>query len=189
MRTIRCALLVVAILMLATPSHAFNGLRKGFVLGGGLGIAPASTWHVDAGFFGETEESKAGGCSNIMLGYGWDEHNLLVFEGNGASILSDKINDATIFQGYAGPVWYHYFSPSAPGFFTTAGVGVYSFYFDIKDGEEDSNDSGYGLLGGAGYEFARHWQVSFVINGGRTTRGGLDFSHVNLEVLIGGVAF
>lgn len=176
-----CAVIVLAV---ATPSHAFNGKRKGFVLGGGLGVAPLARIEV-----GSYDESRVGVASNFLIGYGWDEQNLLVFEGNGTSYKPDAGPDAMFSQGFGGPAFYHYFKPAAPTFFTVAGVGFYSFWYDIEDGEEDSNDSGLGLMGGVGYEFSRHWQVSLVVNGGKTDGPSNDATHLNVEVLIGGVAF
>ncbi len=184
MRILRYALCVVIVLAVATPSYAFNGMRKGFVLGGGLGVAPVARIEV-----GSYDESRVGGAANFLIGYGWDEQNLLVFEGNGTSYKPDIGPDAMFSQGFGGPAWYHYFKPVARTFFTVVGVGFYSFSYDIEDGEEDSNDSGLGLMGGVGYEFARHWQVSFVVNGGKTDGPFNDATHLNVEFLIGGVAF
>ena len=197
MRYGRWALCAIVVLGVATPCSAFNGLRKGFVLGGGLGLAPSVTLKTNAAFFkGATAthkdqtETKIGAASNFCIGYGWDERNLLVFEGNASAFASsDWVGDMTVAQGYFGPVWYHYVKPTAPGWFTTAGIGFYSMSFDIKNGREDENDSGFGLLGGIGYEFARHWQVSLVINGGRTSNAGFDFKHLNVETLVSTIAF
>jgi len=184
MRLLRYTLCAVIVLAVASPSMAFNGKRKGFVLGGGLGVAPVARIESEG-----IDESRVGFASNFLIGYGWDEQNLLVFEGNGTTFKPDTDLDVTFSQGFAGPTWYHYFKPVAPTFFTVAGVGFYSFWYDIEDGEEDSNDSGLGLMGGVGYEFARHWQVSFVVNGGKTDGPINDVTHLNVEVLIGGVAF
>jgi hypothetical protein len=159
-------------------------LRKGFVLGGGLGIAPVVSWELDVAIF-DVKESKAGIGSNFLIGYGWDEQNLIVFEGNGASTSTDQSGaDQTISQGFGGPVWYHYLKPVAPTFFTALGAGFYGFQF-----EDDRNDSGFGWLGGCGFEFSRHWQFTIVAHGGQTESAAVDFSHLTVSVLVGGVAF
>jgi hypothetical protein len=186
-------LIAVAVLGLASPCSAFDGMRKGFVLGGGLGLAPSATWKYHGrtfdGYLREAKETKAGGASNFIIGYGWDEQNLLVLEVNGASFESREFRDGMVFQAYGGPAWYHYLRPAAPGFFTVAGVGVYGFRLRFESGGDMANDSGLGLLGGVGYEFSRHWHVSLVINGGQTSQERSNWTHLNVETLIGGVAF
>ena len=83
---------LAAVLLLSTSSWAFNGVRKGFVLGGGLGFAPAAKWSVDDYYMGmqlDTSETKAGVGLNLLVGYAWDEHNMIVYEGNVAGYKSD----------------------------------------------------------------------------------------------------
>ncbi len=202
MRAFKYSLCAILILIGATPSHAFNGMRRGFVLGGGLGVAPAVHYSKDVSGDGDAsleppEETKRGPAGNLFLGYGWNEQNLIVFEFNLSSMESDELgSDARISQGYAGPAWYHYFKPIAPTFFSIAGVGFYSCQVD--EGASDwgrgwregySHDRGFGWQGGAGYEISHHLQVSFVVNGGKTSHFNIDYSHLNVEFLIGAVAF
>lgn len=68
---------LVGVAVLAAAANAFDGQRRGFVLGGGLGLgALAST--TDRDYPGV--ESKDGGLGvNLLIGYAWDERNMIVF--------------------------------------------------------------------------------------------------------------
>lgn len=183
--------LVLVVAMAAPNASAFDGLRRGFVLGGGLGFAPVSSWDTDLEGF---NESQVGVGVHIFLGYAWDEYNMIVYEGNGTGFKSD-FGDADIIQMFNGAAWYHYFGPVGKSAFTTVGVGVFSFDFEFNDvwgsgySISGSNDPGPGFLVGAGYEFARHFQAGVYVGVGRTSEPGLDYTHVNLSVLVSGAAF
>jgi len=175
---------VTMMLVLATGSvSAFDGNRKGFILGGGLGVAPVSKWDGGGGF----DESKAGGGANFIIGYGWNEFNLIVAEGNISAYDSDY--GATIYQGFSGACWYHYFQPPGKAFFTTVGLGSYNFEFEFSGGGSGSNSPGFGLLGGGGYAFTRHFQAAGYLGWGKTSEPGYDYDHIHLNVLVSVVGF
>ena len=186
---------LAAVSLLSTSSWAFNGVRKGFVLGGGLGFSPAAKWSVDDYYMGmqlDTSETKAGVGLNLLVGYAWDEHNMIVYEGNVAGYKSDFFSDfpldprdRTATQGFNGAAWYHYYGPTGRSFFTAVGLGFY--YFKVEDFEE--NDAGGALLLGAGYEFTRHLQFGVYLSGGRTSSDGVDFEHGHISVLMSAIAF
>lgn len=191
MRRLLVCLLVVAVLIPATSS-AFDGMRKGFVLGGGLGVAPMAKWSVESG--GESfDESKVGFGLHVVIGYAWDEFNMIVYEGNIAGYTSDEFYNTitgqslTLAQGFNGASWYHYFGPQGKSFFTVVGGGFY--IFDVEDAS-DAWDPGLGYLVGGGYEFARHFQIAGYLSGGQTSLlGVVDFGHTHLNVLVSAVAF
>jgi len=187
MRTI---ILTAMILGLVSSAFGFNGLRKGFVLGGGLGFAPTSSWKgdvIDASTLQivKADESKAGVGLNFIIGYAWDEQNMIVYEGNVTGWKSDLFGDQSISQGYNGAAWYHYFGTPGRSAFTTAGLGFY--VFDVEN--YDANDLGGAILLGAGYEFARHWQIGGYLGFGKTSDPGGDFEHAHFNILVSGVAF
>lgn len=175
------AFVLVGLLLLTSSAMAFDGQRKGFVLGGGLGFAP-SIKTTGPGFFGDrvtTEES--GVALNLLLGYAWDEQNMLVYEANAAGY---SINQVTITQGLEGIVWYHYWGPMGKTIFTALGLGLYNYTV------EDSNATRKtGIIIGVGYELARHWQAGLYISSGKTKAGGDELDHTTVSLLIGGVAF
>jgi hypothetical protein len=179
---------VFAVLLSSGSAFGFDGLRKGFVLGGGLGFSPVSKWETDLPFglteLLGTEESKAGVGVNILIGYAWDEFNMIVYEGNITGYDSDLFNQ-TMTQGFNGAAWYHYFGPMGKSAFTTLGLGLYTFDWE----NADAADVGVGVMAGGGYEFSRHWQVGGYLGIGRTELAVVDFNHVHVNILVSAVAF
>lgn len=185
-------LVMSMVLILSASVLGFDGQRKGFVLGGGLGFTPAATWEADIDFYGtgvgSVDESGAGVAVQFVIGGAFDEQNMLVYEGNVVGYNSDLF-DESIAQGFNGAAWYHYFGPTGKSFFTTLGLGLCYF----KVGDFDATTPGGALLLGGGYEFAKHWQVGGYVSFGKTTdeEFGLngDFKHSHISVLVSGVAF
>ncbi len=179
----------ITLFCIAATASAFDGKRKGFVLGGGLGFAPNASWSVDVPFFGygtvSADEDKAGVGLNFIIGYAWDEFNMIVYEGNVAGYNSDFLGDRPVSQGFNGASWYHYFGPQGKSFFIAAGIGFY--VFDVEDFEQ--NDPGGAFLVGGGYEFVRHVQVALYLSGGKTSDAGVDFGHNHINILVSAVAF
>ena len=187
--------LLLSVAFLSSSALAFDGNRKGFVLGGGLGIAPAITVSADLKAtiedVGEltiygVEDTRAGAAVHFVIGYAWDNHNMVVYEGNGAAF---EDNDVVVSQSFNGASWYHYFGPIGRSAFTVAGLGLYGFDTD----KTDRADYGGGMLLGGGYEFSPHWQVGGYLSFGQTSYSEgiakLDLKHSTLSILISGIAF
>jgi len=180
--------LSVALAMLPAASSAFDGNRKGLVLGGGVGVSPVARWSTEG-----IGESMVGLGMHIVAGYAWDEHNVIVYEGNLTFFSSDYYNSTSLFgsssllsaQGIDAASWYHYAGPAGRSFFTVVGLGLCVF----DRGEAYHSDSGGGYLLGGGYEFARHFQVGLYFSGGRTFDAGHDFAHRHLSLLVSGFVF
>lgn len=160
---------------------AFDGQRKGFILGGGLGLAPLVKSKISEGSNSVSFE-KSGAGVHLFIGYGWDNKNLILYEGNVAGFES---NSSTIAQGIDAISWYHYFGPMGKSFFSTVGAGLYSY---DEDGPFEF-ESKAGVLLGGGYEFNKHWQVGQYISAGKTESRGVDTDHTTVSVLVSGVAF
>ena len=178
--------LIISILLVILVSSAwgFNGERKGFVLGGGLGFAPLIK--TSSGSNGNT---KAGLGLNGLIGYAWDNHNMIVYEGNVSAFIK-KDSNLTIAQGFNGAVWYRYFGSTGKSAYTTAGIGLYNYRVDeTTDANDMGNDMGLAILIGGGFEFARHWQVGAYFSLGKTSEGSTDYNHSNLNLIISTVAF
>ncbi len=193
---------IVLTLLTASSSSGFDGNRKGFVLGGGLGFAPTSGWSgnlagVNTSQVIDTNEYKTGAGFNFLIGHGWDEKNLIVFEINMSRRISDLfvIRNSTgqierqpiVLQGYIGAVWYHYFGAPGRTLFTTLGLGQYRFarvYSSVF-----LQSAGTGLMIGGGYEFARHWQFGGYLSTGLTTEKLGHWNYTDLKVLVSMVAF
>ena len=177
-------ILIVCVLfiLLASTAWSFDGNRKGFVLGGGLGFAATAKWEVDG--LSIISESGSGIGLNLLIGFACDENNMIVYEGNVAGYKSDAV-DVNLSQGFNGAAWYHYFGLPGKSMFTTVGLGFYVFEADGYD----ANDLGGAIMIGAGYEFARHWQIGAYFSAGKTSDPIFDYKHNHVNILISGVAF
>ncbi|MCK5124913.1 MAG: outer membrane beta-barrel protein [candidate division Zixibacteria bacterium] len=185
----RVVLLACLILLISSSAvFGFDGQRKGFVIGGGVGVSPGSSWKVDDTLLGvfpiKGSESRVGVAANLFLGYAWDEKNMIVYEFNGSGYESDKINHK-FQQGFSGPAWYHYWGSKGSSLFTAFGLGLYAL--DIEDIKKF--DPGPGVLFGVGYEFSRHLQIGVYLGGGKTSVGSLDVEHGHLSIVFNAVAF
>lgn len=195
--TVQGIVLVGLALVVTLPgsAEAFDGKRKGFVLGGGLGLAPVVRWEgpvyeLDPNGPGlqkvTVDESKVGAGAQIIIGYAWDEANMIVVEGNAGAMESDILfGRPTLSQGFGGVSWYHYFGEMGRTLFTVVGLGSYAFQVE----DADAADSEFGALVGGGYEFSPHWQVGGYLSFGGTSDAVGDNDHVTFSVLIGAVAF
>ncbi|UCC44115.1 MAG: outer membrane beta-barrel protein [Candidatus Zixiibacteriota bacterium] len=181
----RCVILMLIVVVgMAASASAFDGARKGFVLGGGLGFAPVAKYDWPL-----WEENRSGFALNLVIGHAWDEFNMIVYEGNVTSFSSGR-GSVTFAQGFNGACWYHYFGPTGKSFYTAAGLGFYVFRGENAWGYEFQNDPGFGILVGTGYEFARHWQVGAYLSAGKTDAGlGVEMDHSHFSILVSSIAF
>ncbi len=187
--------LILILLILGPTSRAFDGKRKGVVIGGGVGFAPISRWSVSAtnlDVYTDQSESKAGIGAHLFGGYGWNEKNTLVAEANLSSFKSEFFSSYVLYpknrrikQGYIGASWFHYFGSVGSSLFTDIGLG----YFYFKVDEIKATKTGGGFLFGAGYEFAPHLQAGVYIAGGKTSNDDVKFNHTQINVLISAMAF
>ena len=196
-------MVIVLTLLAASSSSGFDGNRKGFVLGGGLGIAPTAGWS-GTGTFGaalviiDTSEYRTGAGFNFLIGHGWDEKNLIVFEINMSRWKSDLLTiregsgqlllNSSIWQGYIGGAWYHYFGSVGRSLFTALGLGQYQF-ITLYSSTFFDQSAGTGILIGGGYEFARHWQLGAYLSTGFTAEKLGRWNYTDIKVLVSAVAF
>lgn len=112
-------------LILSCYSQAFDGNRKGFVGSFGLGAAPYTYWKQN---HPELDHSDFGIGFGLSIGYGWNKKDAVLFSINGF-IHQVDIDDPkySIFQGFYGIQWNHYFSISHRSLFTTVGLGIRMF--------------------------------------------------------------
>ena len=179
----RLILVTMLLVLMISSAYSFDNSRKGFVLGGGIGFAPVAKWELD--ILSSNDFSESGFGANFIIGYAWDDNNMIVYEGNMVAFKTANIN---FVQGFNGAAWYHYFGPAGQTFFSTAGLGVY--IFDPEDVKQ--NDLGGAILLGGGYEFSPHWQVGAYVSAGKTKDpiiSTFKFNHLNFSILISGVAF
>ena len=194
-------LLLLFLLIFMTSALAFDGKRKGFVLGGRFGVAPMARWSAEYQGL-EFDENRTGFGLNWVIGYGWDEYNIAILETNDIFYQSDILHLSSIRQGFLGPAWYHYFGPPGRSFFSVIGIGVCTFhssgsYFRICWGCEPepptppspSAARGVGYLIGSGYEFARHFQIAGYLSGGHTSEHETSYVNTHITILLSDISF
>lgn len=156
--------------LLATTAFAQQAqTRQGFWIGGGMGygsLGLSCTGCADVGREGGLSGyAKLGGTlrPNILLGVetnGWRKSE------GGATITMGNLSGAAY--------WY---PMATQGFFVKGGAG-YSI-LSVDDGVTSADDSGFGLLGGVGYDFrvGRNLSITPVAN---WFRGGFDGGSANV---------
>lgn len=175
-------LTLTLLILLSSTSFAFDGNRKGFILGGGFDYSISTGWKLDSQM--DSYETGSGLGFKFLIGYGFNDKNMIVYEVNSSRFFSDTLQ-RKITQGFSGASWYHYFGSRGKSIFTNIGVGFLVYSIEDRWGHE--TDDGYQF--GVGYEFSHHWQAGFYYTFGKTTDRQLRFSHQQIHFSIIGVAF
>lgn len=143
---------------------AFDGNRKGFIIG--IGVGPGYTT------FSQTFKSSSSTntsdrqkmrtfMSDFRIGYA--PSNLLqIYWMSKVSWFKLKISpddDVILANGFGGVGATYSFNSTGPSPFVTGGVGFSTWAFPFEQGTETM--IGFGAIAGVGYEFARHWSVEF----------------------------
>lgn len=197
-------MLLLLLVTAATSASAFDGKRKGFVLGIGIGYSPSVKTEVEAiagagsgaegAFLGAAEGTEEALAGQFIIGLAFDEHNMLVYEGNAGYYYYEGLggngDNLDILQGFNAIVWYRYWGAVGSSFFTAVGAGL--TYWDTN--YTDVNTGKFGYLIGAGYEFTPHLQLGAYMGRGQTSNTAfppLEFqgTHTNLSILLTAVAF
>ncbi len=179
----RAIFVAAALLILPGLSDAFDGARKGFVAGIGLGYAPSAHWS-SAPLGLSVSESGVG--AEFLIGYAWNNQNMLVYSASGCLFTTSEFEHGATIQGIDAVRWYHYWGNKSRPFFTALGVGYTVFatqYCDI-DGE------GFGYSLGVGKELFKQVQAGVYLTGGHTSNDyGVKASHLDILVLITIIAY
>ena len=136
-----CAAVLVASMALAAQALAFDGKRKGFILGGGVGGTYLS-YKEDSGF----EENKFSLATNIKIGHGQSE-SLEIYYVNSCSMVDAGLNISNCIGVTK------YLNREGKGIFLFGGAGI-----ALAIGLWDSR-AGVNMLGGIGYDIGRHWSI------------------------------
>jgi hypothetical protein len=143
-------LVVVFVSFLILPSQlsAFDGQRKGFILGGGVGLGYLAG---SEPVIGAARISPWSPAANFKIGYA-PSNTLEISYTNAAAGIYEIYDDADSLFGVNAFALTKYFEPDKPGFFITGGIG---WAYKIQS----ENDGGLGLIGGVGYELGRPWSL------------------------------
>jgi hypothetical protein len=152
MRKITCIFLVACCLW-APKASAFNGHRKGFLLGIGLGVGTTTnSWNFSAGdYTRKSTQTKTALMNEWKIGYGPGNMWEIYFTNEDAYYGYEYTRgiDALCITRLS--------KPSSPSLFFTIGIGVPYWGNYISWSISTHN---FGLVGGIGYEFRRHLDLT-----------------------------
>lgn len=183
-RTYRIALLCFCLLLvLSLQSSAFDGTRKGFVLGIGASYAPLLHWNWDNE---RITNSAGGGGFTLLGGYAFSSHDMIVYQGivSGREVEElDPIDGAALVEFINTIAYYRYFGPQGRALYVTGGLGMASYKTEFNTIEGD----GFGYTFGAGVEFTKQVQFGLQYFGsgtsGHTRDARLDVLQLTLTVV------
>jgi hypothetical protein len=178
----------------ATPTHAFDGERKGFVLGFSAGASVTSFTQTLSGTFqGETDrENKFGFGTSFRIGGAFNEQFMFYYVNNVAWFsLENALGETVTIANGVGLIGVSYYLQPTPGGWYLLGVIGVSTWDAVF--ENSSASTGFGLGGGVGWEFAPHWSVEAVAEWGKPSdsEAGVDLetNAVSILVMIAGTAY
>lgn len=194
-------LLIAAIVLAATSASALDGTRKGFILGFSIGPGVTSWSQEISAAYGslsaavksETENSF-GVATDFKIGGGITEQFLLYYENRVSwftveyvayNLLGDITTvDVTVAHAIGLLGASYYFQADAPSLYVLGSLGISTWQTPFESGSETY--VGFGLSGGLGYEFSKHWFAEGTLNYGKPTKQlyGVDFSYNALSVMV-----
>ncbi len=175
---------IIILIICSSQSFAFDGVRKGFNLGFGLGYAPYANPNL-TNF--DNDYSFSGIAGNFIIGYNWNHKNLLAWEIIGAVNVEEDTNKDEGSIGINGVTWYHYFNPAPKSFYTILGIGRLVSFPTID--KYSYITTGLGFVLGGGYEFTKQVQLSVYYIGGKTSDNYLKVNNNMIMTTVSVVAY
>ena len=183
------AILALAlILVLAATSLAFDGNRKGFILGAGLGLGYTShknsLEHETQGVTSFERLTSTGLATDFRIGYGFSEGFLLYYTSKVNWLKAGWVvqredtippyekywaesEDTTTAAGVGGIGLSYYLDPESSPLYLIVAVPLAGWVAPFEDNMNTLG--GLGFSAGAGYEFAKHLSVEAVVFYGRVS--------------------
>lgn len=164
--TLLLFLLIPAMFINAATAFAWDGKRKGFVLGigAGGGLAANKPYSTASGENVESErESKFALMTDFKIGYAPSNQvailwlSKVAWFGYNLEYQGDVLQSYTIANGFGGVGVAYYFEPEGPSPYLTGGLGFSTYSAPFEENIDGLSGSGFAL--GAGYEFSKHWSV------------------------------
>jgi len=157
-RRLLVGLVVAAIAMvMAVNASAFDGNRKGFVIG--IGVGPSITsWTDEEGSWKSDRENDFGVGTIFKIGYGVNENLLIYYTNNVAWFSVGDGESFTVTSGITALGGSYYLNTESPSLFINGlvGIGVWAAPFESNS----ESAMGLGLGAGIGYEFSKHFNVN-----------------------------
>ncbi len=183
--------LILSLLVSGTV-WGFDGQRKGFIVGGGLGLGATTYKQKQDSFLGSIEtdwKNKFGFMTDFKIGYA-PTQQLEIFYSDKGSWFDYDGEIALTGLGAAGVNYY--LRPEGPTFYLGGGVGISTFITSPLKSNTDT-DLGFGFYVGAGYELVRHFaiQLDFMYGIPQESSGGFKntFTGFTPRITVIGTAF
>jgi len=153
-------LIIVGILLsITTTVYPWDGERKGFILGGGLGFGITS--YKDTLWEGDERQTKGTLMTDFKIGYAKNNQVAFYFTNKTSWFSRDfettgiSSNERILSALTGGGITY-FVNPSARSLFVSGGFGVLSWSADMT-----TSHNGAGFFVGGGYEFAKYFNAEF----------------------------
>jgi hypothetical protein len=185
MKRIAIVLAVIFLLVSAVQVWAFDGQRKGFILGGGLGLGMTS-YKFESGPFQTDTENQFSFMTEFKIGYAPTEQ-VEVFYASKVSWFNDALDNVIVANGLGLAAVSYYFLPQTPTWFVTGGLGFSTASAPFE--ESSRTYVGFGVSVGGGYEFARHFAVEFDLMYSAPEDEGVTFKGFVPRVVVTATAF
>jgi hypothetical protein len=190
MRLRVAVLAFVLVMVTVSAAAAFNGQRKGFILGGGFGFGSTSytqTLKMNGESMTSDRENKGAFNSDFRIGYAPSDQ-LAIYYGSKVAwfgFTNAYDDDVTVSSGVSSLSFSYYLNTTAPSAYFNGGIGLSSWALPFEDDAPDPWN-GFGLLGGVGYEFSRHLSAEFNLVYGNpgTNESGLKIHADVISVMV-----
>lgn len=160
-------LLIFLFIFLSQSSYSFDGNRRGFVIGGGIGFSPVMANDFDLEQDGSRFLSYGQGYT-VFIGKGVNNTNLILAGYHEAQGESENLEGRIFQHQFMGVWWYHYFTIDKIIFNTILGFGA----TDYRLSGHGNFPQYYGFELGIGSEITRHVQFNIVYTNGRFSYAG-----------------
>ena len=170
--------------------HTQMADREGYTSSVSLGLAPVTKFS-----FADTSETGMALVFGFSVGYGLDDRNVIVVQGNLSARNSDyftalgrtythldgsALGDQKVTQAFIGLGWYHYFSKKTKTWYSNLTAGAQSFR--VRD--FNRSDPGFAWKVELGYQFCDRIQAGSFTQFGRTDHGDTSYDHVQMGLVV-----
>jgi opacity protein-like surface antigen len=190
-RLVVSIVIATAFVSTASAAFAFNGKRGGFILGFGAGASMTSyKYRYDSGFTQDASsdgtsdrESKFGIGTDFKIGGGFNDQFLLYYV-NRVAWFKDGV---TLVHSVGLLGASYYLKTEAPAWYIVGAIGMSTW--DAPFESNSTSLTGFGLTGGVGYEFTKHWSLEATLNWGKPSENDTEVNAISVMVTVFGLAY
>lgn len=153
-------LVACLVVIIALDASAFDGKRKGFTLGFGVGAGAANIEKISS--YREYKDSIYGICTDLTLGWGVSDKVIIHYAGRQQFFFDEN----GWFVGFPGLGISFFVEQQAPSVLIMVGAGGFAGVGIESVGLGSAHSvGGVGPYFGIGYEWSRHFAAEFVVGG------------------------